>query len=69
MVLTEQKASIQLQNSLNIAELIFFAVIFSPACTFVQELVIFKGVPLVDSWVMLKPRCAHSWADVLVLAV
>ena len=45
------------------------AVIFFPAYTLVQDLVISEFVTLVNSWVMLKPRRAPLWADVLILAL
>ena len=34
-----------------------------------QHLVNSEFVTLFDNWVMLKPRHAHLWTDVLVLAV
>ena len=45
------------------------AVISFPACSLVQHLAISQFVTSVDSWVLLKPRPAHLWADMLVLAV
>ena len=50
-------------------KIFFFFIISFSACILLQDQVLSEFVTSINSWVMLKPGHAHSWADMLVLAV